>query len=192
MTEKDAIAKAVQHYIDGAKSGSSAKMRRARALDSRLAHRRASQRTGDARIVDPSPYHPCPPTLGVFFVWSGRSGSCLARQRRVRGATPTRLPESRPRRLASVAISVPQSQPSTRAAKTRTPPAHKRKQTVRRAAPLRNSKRKWTGSGRNAYRIQRLCMRFFRYEATMRSTSQLTAHHSCYGLITSETLIPQN
>ena len=36
MTEKDAIAKAVQHYIDGAKSGSSAKMRRAHALDSRL------------------------------------------------------------------------------------------------------------------------------------------------------------
>jgi hypothetical protein len=29
MTEKDAIAKAVQHYIDGAKSGSSAEMRRA-------------------------------------------------------------------------------------------------------------------------------------------------------------------
>jgi len=29
MTEKDAIAKAVQHYIDGAKSGSSAEMSRA-------------------------------------------------------------------------------------------------------------------------------------------------------------------
>jgi hypothetical protein len=29
MTEKDAIAKAVQHYIDGAKSGSNAEMRRA-------------------------------------------------------------------------------------------------------------------------------------------------------------------
>jgi hypothetical protein len=29
MTEKDDIATAVQHYIDGAKSGSSAEMRRA-------------------------------------------------------------------------------------------------------------------------------------------------------------------
>jgi hypothetical protein len=29
MTEQNAIAKAVQHYIDGAKSGSSAEMRRA-------------------------------------------------------------------------------------------------------------------------------------------------------------------
>jgi hypothetical protein len=29
MTEKDEIAKAVQHYIDGAKSGSSVEMRRA-------------------------------------------------------------------------------------------------------------------------------------------------------------------
>jgi Putative lumazine-binding len=29
MTENDAIARAVQHYVDGAKSGSSAEMRRA-------------------------------------------------------------------------------------------------------------------------------------------------------------------
>jgi hypothetical protein len=36
MTEKDAIAKAAQHYIDGAKSGSSVEMRRASHVDATI------------------------------------------------------------------------------------------------------------------------------------------------------------
>jgi len=81
----------------------------------------------------------------IFFVGRAVRAPALARQRRVRGATPTRLPASRRKRLASVAVSLPQIQPSTRGAKARTPAAQKRRRTgpMRKRKRSAASKRKW-------------------------------------------------
>ena len=58
-----------------------------------------------------------------------RAVPALARRRRVRGATLTRLPESRPERLDSVAVSLPQAPRSPRA------PAKAKRKTKRRLQP---------------------------------------------------------
>jgi hypothetical protein len=50
--------------------------------------------------------------------------------------------ESQIQRITTLETVLARRRPPTRTAKTRTPPAHKRKQTARRAAPLRNSTRR--------------------------------------------------
>ena len=86
--------------------------------------------------------HPAPSSS------SGRAvrAPALARQRRVKGVTSTRLPETRPRRRASVAASLPQSRRSMGPARARTRPTPKRTKKPQRAAPLRNSAKSKTRS----------------------------------------------
>jgi Plasmid replication region DNA-binding N-term len=85
-----------------------------------------------------------------------RAVHALARQRRVKGVTSTRLPEPRPRRRDSVAVSLPQGHAPTRTARSPTPATRKTKPTARRAASLRNSaKPPRTGKKRSAARKRR-------------------------------------
>jgi hypothetical protein len=85
---------------------------------------------------------------------AARAVPALARRRRVRGAILTRLPESRPERLDSVAVSLPQASQSPRTPrrakrKAKRPLELKRQRKPQRAAqPPRPSKQKRKTSNR--------------------------------------------
>jgi Plasmid replication region DNA-binding N-term len=101
---------------------------RLRELTGLLGREQATRESLTRRLTTPAPSSS-----------SGRAirAPALARQRRVKGVTSTRLPESRPERLSSVAASLPQNR--LRKKRTRTPLASKLRKMPPRTTPRRDS-----------------------------------------------------